>query len=140
MLSSTLAINSIVMGAGRISRCAHPIKVNTGSVKTMKTIDKVILFISYPSDSNNIYSIYKMTSQATLTIKHIQDILEKEIKPMLAMHLGSLDFVGFQDGVVQVRLQGTCKGCPLSQLTLKAGIEEILKSKVASVQKVEAVE
>ena len=79
-------------------------------------------------------------AKATKDGAKIKEILEKEIKPMLAMHLGSLDFVGFKDGIVQVRLQGTCKGCPLSQLTLKAGVEGILKSKVAGVQKVEAVE
>ncbi|MDP3765902.1 MAG: NifU family protein, partial [Nanoarchaeota archaeon] len=60
-------------------------------------------------------------------IAQIKEILEKEVKPMLAMHLGSLDFVGFKEGVVSVRFQGTCKGCPLSNLTLKAGIESILK-------------
>lgn len=70
----------------------------------------------------------------------IKKILEKEIKPMLAMHLGSLDFVGFEKGVVSVRFQGTCKGCPLSNLTLKTGIESILKEKVAGVERVEAVE
>ena len=69
-------------------------------------------------------------------ITTIKKILEKEVKPMLAMHLGSLDFVGFEGGVVSIRLQGTCKGCPLSQLTLKTGIEEILKSKVSGVKKV----
>lgn len=70
----------------------------------------------------------------------IKNILEKEVKPLLAMHLGSLDFVSFKEGVVSVRLQGTCKGCPLSQLTLKAGIEELLKRKVKEVREVEAVE
>ncbi len=70
----------------------------------------------------------------------IKTILEKEVKPMLAMHLGSLDFVDFKDGVVSVRLQGTCKGCPLSQLTLKAGVEELLRSKIKEVTSVEAVE
>ena len=69
----------------------------------------------------------------------IKNILEKEVKPMLAMHLGSLDFVNFQNGVVSVRFQGTCKGCPLSNLTLKAGIESILKSKIPGVERVEAV-
>ena len=72
--------------------------------------------------------------------KEIVTILEKQVKPMLRMHLGSLDYVGFQNGVVQVRLQGTCKGCPLSELTLKAGIEELLKSKVEGVESVERVE
>ncbi|OGF61179.1 hypothetical protein A2662_03445 [Candidatus Giovannonibacteria bacterium RIFCSPHIGHO2_01_FULL_45_33] len=69
----------------------------------------------------------------------IKKVLEKEIKPMLKMHLGSLDFIGFERGVVSVRFQGTCKGCPLSNLTLKAGIETILKEKVAGVERVEAV-
>jgi len=59
---------------------------------------------------------------------------------MLKMHLGSLDFVDFKDGVVKVRFQGTCSGCPLSKLTLKAGIEEVLKSKLSAVKSVEAVD
>ena len=70
----------------------------------------------------------------------IKEILEREIKPMLKMHLGSLDFVDFKEGVVSIRFQGTCKGCPLSNLTLKTGIESILKEKVIGVEKVEAVE
>ncbi|MDO8523200.1 MAG: NifU family protein [bacterium] len=69
----------------------------------------------------------------------IKEVLEKEVKPMLAMHLGSLDFIGFDKGVVSVRFQGTCKGCPLSNLTLKAGIESILKEKVKGVERVDAV-
>ena len=70
----------------------------------------------------------------------IKNILEKEIKPMLKMHLGSLDFIDFKNGVVSVRFQGTCKGCPLSNLTLKTGIEALLKKKVKWVEKVEAVD
>ncbi|KKT56927.1 MAG: Thioredoxin-like protein [Candidatus Giovannonibacteria bacterium GW2011_GWC2_44_9] len=70
----------------------------------------------------------------------IKQILEKEIKPMLKLHLGSLDFVGFENGVVSVRFQGTCKGCPLSNLTLKTGIEALLKEKIPAVEKVEAVD
>ena len=70
----------------------------------------------------------------------IREVLEKEIKPMLKLHLGSLDFVGFENGVVSVRFQGTCKGCPLSNLTLKTGIEALLKEKIPAVEKVEAVD
>jgi len=62
-----------------------------------------------------------------------------EIRPMLAKHLGNIEFMKFEDGVVYVRFLGTCQGCPLSQLTLKAGVEEILKSKVQGVDRVEAV-
>jgi len=72
-------------------------------------------------------------------IENIKEVLEKEIKPMLAMHLGSLDLVDYKDGVVSIRFQGTCKGCPLSALTLKTGIESILKSKFPDIVSVEAV-
>ena len=58
---------------------------------------------------------------------------------MLAMHAGNVEFVKFENGVAFVRLLGTCHGCPLSQLTLKSGIEEMLKAKVPEVKMVEAV-
>lgn len=69
----------------------------------------------------------------------IQAVLNTEIKPMLAMHLGSLEYISFTDGIVKIRFQGTCVGCPLAQLTLKAGIEETLKSRIRAVKSVEAV-
>lgn len=68
----------------------------------------------------------------------IEKVLE-EIRPMLARHLGNIEFVKFEKGIVYVRLLGTCQGCPLSQLTLKAGVEEVLKSKIEGVDRVEAV-
>ncbi|MBI2609955.1 NifU family protein [Candidatus Giovannonibacteria bacterium] len=72
--------------------------------------------------------------------KEIISVLENEVKPLLQLHLGSLDFVSFKDGVVAVRLEGNCKGCPLSELTLKAGIESVLKEKFKDVTSVIAVE
>ena len=68
----------------------------------------------------------------------IENILE-EIRPMLAMHAGNIEFVDYRDGIVKVRLLGTCHGCPLSQLTLKAGVEELLKQRMPGVREVEAV-
>lgn len=82
------------------------------------------------------FSISQNMSQDDIKIR---EVLEKEVKPMLAMHLGSLDFVDFKEGVVSIRFKGTCVGCPLSNLTLKAGIESILKEKVEGVLSVEAV-
>jgi len=70
--------------------------------------------------------------------EEIEKTLE-EIRPMLALHAGNIEFIGFAEGVVKVRFLGTCRGCPLSQLTLKAGVEELLKAKVPGVQAVEAV-
>lgn len=70
--------------------------------------------------------------------EQIERALE-EIRPMLARHLGNIEFVKFENGVVYVRFLGTCHGCPLSQLTLKAGVEEILRSKINGVKSVVAV-
>jgi len=70
--------------------------------------------------------------------QQIEKALE-EIRPMLAQHLGDIEFVRFENGIVYVRFLGTCQGCPLSQLTLKAGVEELLKSKVSAAIRVEAV-
>lgn len=72
--------------------------------------------------------------------RDIVNVLEKDVLPMLKMHLGAVDFIDFKDGVVRLRFQGACRGCPLSNLTLKAGIEEILKSKVSGITSVEAIE
>lgn len=69
----------------------------------------------------------------------IEQILE-EVRPMLKLHHGDVELVEFEKGVVRLRLLGTCHGCPLSQLTLKAGIESVLKEKVPGVEKVEAVD
>lgn len=62
-----------------------------------------------------------------------------EIRPMLAQHLGDIEFVKLENGIVYVKMLGMCDGCPLSTLTLKGGIEELLKMRVPSVQGVEAV-
>ena len=71
----------------------------------------------------------------------IEQVLE-EVRPMLALHRGNVDFVSFDEntGIAQLRMQGTCKGCPLSELTLKAGIESILRERIQEVKAVQAVE
>lgn len=68
----------------------------------------------------------------------IKNVLE-EIRPYVAQHAGDIEFVKFENGVVYVKMLGMCHGCPLSQVTLKAGVEELLKSKIPSVTSVEAV-
>ena len=62
-----------------------------------------------------------------------------EIRPYIAQHAGDIEFVRFDKGTVYVKLLGTCTHCPLSQLTLKAGVEELLKERVEGVERVEAI-
>jgi len=62
--------------------------------------------------------------------------LEK-IRPMLQADGGDVEFVEEIDGVVKVRLQGACAGCPMSQMTLRNGIERLLKEEIPEVKAVE---
>ncbi|MGB4163876.1 MAG: NifU family protein, partial [Bacillota bacterium] len=58
--------------------------------------------------------------------EQVKAVLEK-IRPSLQADGGDVELVDVVDGVVKVRLQGACAGCPMSQLTLKNGVERILK-------------
>jgi Fe-S cluster biogenesis protein NfuA len=69
----------------------------------------------------------------------VQEALNK-IRPMLQADGGDVELVDVQDGVVKVRLQGMCAGCPMSQMTLKNGIEKILKKEIPEVKSVESAE
>jgi Fe-S cluster biogenesis protein NfuA len=63
-----------------------------------------------------------------------------EIKPQIQADGGDIDLVAIEDGIVKVRLRGSCVGCPMSALTLKAGVERIIKQQVPEVKSVEAVQ
>ena len=66
----------------------------------------------------------------------IQAVIDK-IRPMLQADGGDVELVDVVDGVVTVRLQGACAGCPMSQMTLKNGIERFLKKEIPEVKSVE---
>jgi Fe-S cluster biogenesis protein NfuA len=69
----------------------------------------------------------------------VQDALNK-VRPQLQADGGDVELVEVTDGgMVKVRLTGACKGCPMSQMTLKMGIEKFLKQQVPEVTVVEAV-
>ncbi len=64
----------------------------------------------------------------------------KKIRPMLQADGGDVEFVDVDDGVVKVRLQGACAGCPMSQMTVKNGIERLLKQEIPEIKSVESVQ
>ena len=69
----------------------------------------------------------------------VQAAIEK-IRPMLKADGGDVELVDVtDDGIVQVRLQGACSGCPMSQMTLKNGNERVIKQDVPEVKSVESV-
>ncbi len=71
-------------------------------------------------------------------VSKIKQILDDYVKPAVEQDGGAIVFDSFKDGIVKVQLQGSCSGCPSSILTLKAGIENLLKSMMPEVQSVEA--
>jgi Fe-S cluster biogenesis protein NfuA len=76
----------------------------------------------------------------TETVKKIKTILDEYIKPAVEQDGGAITYHSFTDGVVRVRLQGSCSGCPTSTVTLKAGIENLFKRLMPEeVQSVEAL-
>jgi len=73
------------------------------------------------------------------TVKKIIDVLDTKIRPAVARDGGDIKFKSFVDGVVKVELQGSCSGCPSSLMTLKQGVQNLLKHYVKEVNSVEAV-
>ncbi len=72
-------------------------------------------------------------------IEKIKQALD-DIRPSLQADGGDIEFVNFlEDGTVEVRLTGACFGCPMSQITLKQGVEKYLKDTLPEVKGVEAV-
>jgi Fe-S cluster biogenesis protein NfuA len=63
--------------------------------------------------------------EETETVKKIKTILEEYIRPAVEQDGGAITYHSYKDGVVKVRLQGSCSGCPSSMVTLKAGIENL---------------
>ena len=72
------------------------------------------------------------------TVKKIIDVLNTKIRPAVARDGGDIKFKSFENGVVKVELQGSCSGCPSSLMTLKQGVQNLLKHYVKEVNSVEA--
>ena len=68
----------------------------------------------------------------------VEEVLEK-IRPVLISDGGNVELVEVNDGTVKLKLVGACAGCPMSTLTLKNGIERILKQEIPEVKEVVAV-
>ena len=71
-------------------------------------------------------------------VKRIKELLENYVKPAVEMDGGAIQFKSFEDGKVNLMLQGSCSGCPSSMITLKAGIEGMMKRMIPEVKEVVA--
>ncbi len=76
-------------------------------------------------------------------MKELKEALEEalaKIRPFLKRDGGDIELVEVTGGVAKVRLTGACKGCPMSQMTLKQGVERVLLKEVPGLKEVQAVE
>ena len=87
----------------------------------------------------NEIKVIKEDSSDDDTIKKINEVLDTKIRPAVARDGGDIKFRSFEKGVVKVELQGSCSGCPSSLMTLKQGVQNLLKHYVKEVNSVEAV-
>jgi len=71
-------------------------------------------------------------------VKRIKELLENYVKPAVEMDGGAIQFKSYNDGTVNLMLQGSCSGCPSSMITLKAGIEGMMKRMIPEVKEVVA--
>ena len=81
----------------------------------------------------------KTNHENDATIKKIIDVLDTKIRPAVARDGGDIKFKSFTKGVVKVELQGSCSGCPSSVLTLKQGVENLLRHYIPEVKEVLAL-
>jgi Fe-S cluster biogenesis protein NfuA len=88
---------------------------------------------SAPQPGSNI-----VLSEDGDVVKRIKELLENYVKPAVEMDGGAIQFKKFEDGVVTLMLQGSCSGCPSSMITLKAGIEGMMKRMIPEVEEVVA--
>ena len=102
----------------------------------------IISFINdyFANGNDNVISERETTRELdTSTVEgKILKILETKIRPAVARDGGDIKFKSFENGVVRVELQGSCSGCPSSLMTLKQGVQNLLKHYVKEVNSVEA--
>ena len=72
-------------------------------------------------------------------MKEKVEVALAKIRPALQADGGDVELVGVEGGVVKLKLKGSCAGCPMSQMTLKQGIERVLKAEIPEVKEVVAV-
>ena len=101
----------------------------------------IISFINdYYSNGNEIVidKKNKISSNSSLSDveKKIINILETKVRPAVARDGGDIKFKEFKDGIVKVQLQGSCSGCPSSTMTLKQGVQNILRHYIPDVKEV----
>lgn len=106
----------------------------------LKSFIKNYIESDQPLLSHEEEDVQEFTEDETDMDHKIKEILEEYVQPAVEQDGGAISFHSYQDGVVKLLLQGSCSGCPSSTITLKAGIENLLKRMIPEIKAVEAQE
>lgn len=69
-------------------------------------------------------------------IEKVKKIIEDEVKPQLALHDGDIEVLRVENGIVEIKFLGACKGCPSAKVTIEDVVEKALKKKIPDIKKV----
>jgi Fe-S cluster biogenesis protein NfuA len=110
-------------------------QVNDAIIATIKTF----MASGKPVAEAAAFAVTSTGAATTDVEKKIVEILERDIRPAVAMDGGDITFDRYQDGIVFLQMKGACAGCPSSTLTLKMGIENRLREAIPEIIEVVSV-
>ena len=120
------------------------ISINKNDSTSWEDIKHIVISLinDFYSDGKE-YVIDKNLEENTQDLKEIEikiiKVLEQKIRPAVAKDGGDIKFKEFKNGLVKVQLQGSCSGCPSSTMTLKQGVQNLLRHYIPEVKEVEAI-
>jgi Fe-S cluster biogenesis protein NfuA len=137
-LLSINGVNGVFLGDDFIS-------INKDDNSNWEDIKHIVIsLINDFYSSGKEYVIDKNLKEENFDLSEIEEkivkILDQKIRPAVAKDGGDIKFKEFKNGVVKVQLQGSCSGCPSSTMTLKQGVQNLLKHYLPEVKEVEAVQ
>jgi Fe-S cluster biogenesis protein NfuA len=93
----------------------------------------------YADEGNQASSSNEINDDDSEIVKQIKEIIEHRVRPAVAQDGGDIIFHSFENGILKLELHGSCSGCPSSTVTLKNGIESMMRHYVPEVESVEAI-
>ncbi len=91
------------------------------------------------TEGESIQDTEEFSEEDAEVVSQIKELLETRVRPVVAQDGGDIVFHGFQKGVVRLHMRGACGSCPSSTITLKNGIENMLRHYIPEVTEVQAV-
>ena len=114
--------------------------INWDEIKTFILSNLVDYFIAGLPVVNEVNTDKKKKNKSNSKIEEqIIELLDSKIRPAVAQDGGDIVYNKFENGIVYLELHGACQGCPSSTITLKQGIENMLKHYIPEVESVESI-